>query len=350
MYEAILIAMFISFILTFFAVPSAIDKLRDGSFVVHDIYKPNTPDVPTKGGVVVLFTVFLTLVSVGVWFRILNRVGTDLDIPKDLTETDTAILLVVAMFALYGMTDDLINIGRPAKVVLPIVFAYPLLIVVTPSHYVIPGFGEVDFSAGVELPLYGTFTLSAFTRIVIMPLYIMVVANLMNMHSGFNGLQSGLSIVVLVFLIVKSIKEDAENNVLVIGALTGAMLAFYWYNRYPSQIFEGNTGALAVGAAIGCTIIVQGFIISGFIMLIPHTLNFLMYLRWRIMHRLRPEDEKWVLCKFGGIRDDGTLKVPNPHTLKWVLPYYFKLNEKQATYAMFGLTIVFCVIGVFVPS
>jgi len=350
MYEAIFIAMFIAFILTFFALPPAIDKLREGGFVVPDVYKEGTPDIPTKGGVVILFTAFLTVVSVGVWLRILARAGTDLDIPGDLTQTDTAILLVLAMYALYGMTDDLINIGRPAKVVLPIIFAYPLLIVVTPSHYVVPGFGEVDFSSGVALPLYGTFTLAVFVRILIMPVYIMVVANLMNMHSGFNGLQSGLSFIVLLFLIMKSMMEGVENRVLITGALTGAMLAFYWYNRYPSQVFEGNIGSLAMGAAIGCTIIVQGFVFSGFVMLFPHTINFLMYLRWRIMLKLRPEDEKWAICKFGRIREDGTIEVPNPHTLKWVLPYYYRVTEKQATYAMFALTTLFCVIGLFVPS
>jgi len=350
MYEHIFVAMLLSFILTFFAIPPAIDKLKERGFVVPDMYKPNKPNIPTKGGVVLLFTSFLTLVSVGIWLRLLRRFGGDLDIPKDLTTTDTAILLVVSMYALYGMTDDLINVGRTAKIVLPIVFAYPLLIVVTPSHYVLPGVGEVDFSAGVELPYYGKFTLSALTRAVIMPVYIMVVANLMNMHSGFNGLQAGLSTIILIFLIIKSIIEGITQEILVISSITGAMMAFYWFNRYPSQIFEGNIGALAVGAAIGSTIIVQGFVVSGFVMLIPHTVNFLLYVYWRLMHWLRPNDKKWSISKFGKVREDGTLEVPNPYTLKWVLPYYFKVSEKQATYAMFALTTVFCVIGLFVPS
>ena len=350
MYEAIFITMFISFILTYFAVPPAIDKLQEGGFVVLDMYKRNTPKVPTKGGMVVLFTAFLTLVSVGVWLRLLSRLGSGLDVPSDLSTTDNAILLVVAMYALYGMMDDLINIGRPAKVALPILFAYPLLIVVTPSSYTIPGFGVVDFSSGVELPGYGIFTLAAFTKIFVMPLYIMVVANLMNMHSGFNGLQSGLSTIILVFLIIKSVKEGMTDNTLVVSAFAGSMIAFYWYNKYPSQVFEGNIGALAIGAAIGSTIIVQGFIFSGFIMLLPHTVNFLMYVRWRILNRLRPEDKSCVLCKFGCVGADGKLEVPNPHTLKWVLPHYFSMTEKQATYAMFGLTTLFCVIGLFVPS
>jgi UDP-N-acetylglucosamine--dolichyl-phosphate N-acetylglucosaminephosphotransferase len=350
MYEVIFIAMFISFILTFFSMPPAIEKLQDGGFVVVDMYKAHKPQVPTKGGIVVLFVAFLTLVTVGIWLRILSRMDSGMDLPKDLSETDTAILLVVAMYALYGMTDDLINVGRPAKVILPLMFAYPLLIVVTPSNYTLPLWGAVDFTTGVEIPFMGTFTLAAFTKVVIMPIYIMVVANLMNMHSGFNGLQSGLSTIILIFLIIKALKEGVEDKTLVVSAFAGAMIAFYWFNRHPSKVFEGNIGALAIGSAIGCTIIVTGFVISGMVMLFPHILNFLMYVRWRIMNKLRPEDEKWAISKFGGVRKDNCLDVPNPHTLKWVLPYYFNVNEKQAAYGMFALTTLFCTIGLFLPS
>jgi UDP-N-acetylglucosamine--dolichyl-phosphate N-acetylglucosaminephosphotransferase len=88
-------------------------------------------------------------------------------------------------------------------------------------------------------------------------------------------------------------------------------------------------------------IVMQGFIVSGFIMLIPHTINFLMYVYWRV--------KKYPQVKFGKTRDDGTLEVPNNLTLKWVLPYYFRVTEKQSTYAMFAVTAVFCVIGILIP-
>ena len=34
------------------------------------------------------------------------------------------------------------------------------------------------------------------------------------------------------------------------GALVGASLAFLWYNAYPAEIFMGDVGSLALGAAI----------------------------------------------------------------------------------------------------
>ena len=35
------------------------------------------------------------------------------------------------------------------------------------------------------------------------------------------------------------------------GALVGASLGFLWYNSYPAEIFMGDVGSLALGAALG---------------------------------------------------------------------------------------------------
>lgn len=170
----------------------------------------------------------------------------------------------------------------------------------------------------------------------------LVASNLVNMHSGYNGLASGLSAIVLLSLIIKSIILGDVENIFTIVAITGALLGYFLYDRFPSHIFWGNVGSLTIGATIGALIVIQGFIISGFIMLIPHTVNFLLYVYWRI--------RKFPVAKFGSDRGDGKLEVPNPYTLKWVLPYYYNLTEKQATYAMYMLTGIFCLIGIFIPG
>ena len=85
-------------------------------------------------------------------------------------------------------------------------------------------------------------------------------------------------------------------------------------------------------------------------MLIPHIINFLLYLYWRIQHRRFPDDERFRIVKWGRIREDGTLEVPNRLTLKWVLPYHFRMTEKQVVYSMYLLTIIFCTLGLFVPG
>src|SRR5690606_8391626 len=35
------------------------------------------------------------------------------------------------------------------------------------------------------------------------------------------------------------------------GAIVGAGLGFLWFNTYPAQVFMGDIGALAMGAALG---------------------------------------------------------------------------------------------------
>jgi len=35
------------------------------------------------------------------------------------------------------------------------------------------------------------------------------------------------------------------------GAMVGAGLGFLWFNAYPAQVFMGDVGALALGAALG---------------------------------------------------------------------------------------------------
>ncbi len=43
----------------------------------------------------------------------------------------------------------------------------------------------------------------------------------------------------------------AGELIVFVGALVGAGLAFLWFNTYPAQVFMGDVGALALGAALG---------------------------------------------------------------------------------------------------
>jgi phospho-N-acetylmuramoyl-pentapeptide-transferase len=50
------------------------------------------------------------------------------------------------------------------------------------------------------------------------------------------------------------------------GALVGAGMGFLWFNTYPAQIFMGDVGALALGAALGVMGIISRHEIVLFIM------------------------------------------------------------------------------------
>jgi phospho-N-acetylmuramoyl-pentapeptide-transferase len=43
----------------------------------------------------------------------------------------------------------------------------------------------------------------------------------------------------------------AGELAIICGALAGAGLAFLWFNAYPAEVFMGDVGALAIGAALG---------------------------------------------------------------------------------------------------
>ena len=40
------------------------------------------------------------------------------------------------------------------------------------------------------------------------------------------------------------------------GALVGSGIGFLWYNTYPAQVFMGDVGSLALGAALGVVAVI----------------------------------------------------------------------------------------------
>ena len=40
------------------------------------------------------------------------------------------------------------------------------------------------------------------------------------------------------------------------GALVGSGIGFLWYNTYPAQVFMGDVGSLALGAALGIVAVI----------------------------------------------------------------------------------------------
>ena len=294
--------------------PYLIRKLTERGLVVKDYYKKGNKMVPTGGGIAIMLAALFSI-SINSLFYKFNPIN-------------YVILNVIVLFGLFGILDDMINIGRPAKLIIMYYCSYPLMQYALHSEIMFPFFGNID--------------LGIFYSQLIVPTFVLVAANLVNMHSGFNGMSSGLSIIILFSLLFKSLISGNIGNIISIIAISGATLGFYLFERNPSRIFWGNIGSLTVGATIGALIVMQGFLISGFVMLLPHTINFIMYVYWRV--------KKYPPVKFGKVRDDGTLEVPNPLTLKWVLPYYRRVTERQATYAMYAVTVAFSVIGIMIPD
>src|SRR5258708_3380815 len=91
-------------------------------------------------------------------------------------------------------------------------------------------------------------------------------SNAVNQTYGLDGLAAGLTVVAAgAFAIFCYLfgRVDAARYLGVLhlpgageltifcGALVGAALGFLWFNAYPAQVFMGDTGALAIGGALG---------------------------------------------------------------------------------------------------
>jgi len=116
----------------------------------------------------------------------------------------------------------------------------------------------------VALPL-------GFFFVVITYLMIVGFSNAVNLTDGLDGLAIMPTVLVSgalgvfaylagnkvfsEYLGIPSIPGAGELSIFC-GALAGAGLGFLWFNTYPAQVFMGDVGALAMGAALGCVAVI----------------------------------------------------------------------------------------------
>ncbi|MCG7847591.1 MAG: UDP-N-acetylglucosamine-1-phosphate transferase, partial [ANME-2 cluster archaeon] len=93
--------------------PYLIRKLTKKGMVVKDYYKPGEKMVPTGGGIAILLIAMLAL-SINSLFFIFSP-------------TNYVVLIVIALFGLFGVLDDMIDIGRTSKLLLMYYCSYPLI-------------------------------------------------------------------------------------------------------------------------------------------------------------------------------------------------------------------------------
>ncbi|HEY2419134.1 MAG TPA: phospho-N-acetylmuramoyl-pentapeptide-transferase [Steroidobacteraceae bacterium] len=123
----------------------------------------------------------------------------------------------------------------------------------------------VPFVKSVNVPL-GAFGFVALSYFMIVGM-----SNAVNLTDGLDGLAimpaamvsgalgifayaSGNSIFAN-YLAIPAIPQAGELLIFC-GALAGAGLGFLWFNSYPAQVFMGDIGALALGAALGVVAII----------------------------------------------------------------------------------------------
>jgi phospho-N-acetylmuramoyl-pentapeptide-transferase len=118
---------------------------------------------------------------------------------------------------------------------------------------------------------YLIFPLGAISFIVLVYLVIVGSSNAVNLTDGLDGLAIMPTVMVSSALAIFSYVAGhavfsrylgvpyipgAGELVVFCAAIAGAGLAFLWFNAYPAEVFMGDVGALALGAALGVVAVI----------------------------------------------------------------------------------------------
>ncbi len=207
---------------------------------------------PTMGGALILFSI---VVSTLLWSDLGNRYI-------------WTVLLVTLAFGVIGWVDDYKKLVLQNSDGLAARWKYLFQSIVGLSAAVYlystaqsPAETEliVPFFKGVILPLGSVYVAVTY-------FFIVGYSNAVNLTDGLDGLAImpavflAVALGIFAYLSGHSIFSDylaipyiagAGELTIFCGSLAGAGLGFLWFNTYPAQVFMGDIGALAMGAALG---------------------------------------------------------------------------------------------------
>ncbi len=222
---------------------------------------------PTMGGVLILLSICLSTL---LWAKLDNRYV-------------WVVMLTTVCFAAIGWVDDWRKVVEKNSRGLPSRWKY--------FWQSVFGLASAWFlyetaKTPVELQLYVPFFKDVAINLgwfYVPFVYFVVVgsSNAVNLTDGLDGLAIMPSVMIAGALAVfayavGNIKfagylnlpyiEGAGELIIFCGAFVGAGLGFLWFNTYPAQVFMGDVGALALGAALGLIAVIVRHEIVFFIM------------------------------------------------------------------------------------
>jgi UDP-N-acetylmuramyl pentapeptide phosphotransferase/UDP-N-acetylglucosamine-1-phosphate transferase len=224
--------------------------------VVDDVHKTPATKVPSPVGPVL----FATLV--------VGELVAYLFIPSAVP---LAIIGVVAITFAIGLADDLIVLGAKTKPLLLIIAAVPLIA----AQEIQPGV----YRASLYFPILGQTSEHFFIYTILVLAAVPVVSNAFNMMDSFNGEMSGfalltsIAVAIGIALRAYAIPTYSISHLATALPLVAVSLGFYFFNRYPSRCFDGDSGSLALGATFAALAVTGGVEIAAVVALIPAILN-----------------------------------------------------------------------------
>lgn len=193
---------------------------------------------PTMGGILI----FIAMVS-------------GLLVTRHFSRPVIALLFVTLGFGLIGLIDDLIiiitkkSLGLKARqklfaqIVIAGITAFFLLQDPMATTQWVPflNFRLIFSDFGWGNPLF-----------LIFAVFVMVASsNAVNLTDGLDGLSAGTTAIAISALGVLALLQNFMDLAIFASALVGACIGFIWFNGPPAQVFMGDTGSLALGAALG---------------------------------------------------------------------------------------------------
>lgn len=308
---AVLTVFMLAFLATYSTVPLFASLLKRRGIVGIDVHKLDRPKIPEMCGISVIIGVsIVSLIWAGLFADHIREVA--------------AFLGTLLIAGTIGAIDDLRPLSSRLKPALTALAAVPILLLGTYDPHPV-------------LPLIGTARLTIVYPFLI-PLAIAVTANAVNMLDVFNGSMSGtLTIASLALGLVLALSGNPTATSLAL-ALAGSLLAFYLFNRCPARVFWGDTGTLAVGAAVGALAVIGRIEVVAIVALAPYIMN--AFYGLASVGRLYERRE--VKPRPVRLRNDGKLEATTdrnaPVTFARLILAEGPMNERQIVYSMMMLT------------
>ena len=302
----------VSYIVTYFLIP----RLKRAGLVGREVNKPDKPEVAEMGGIAIIagFTA-------GVLLAIF--LNTFFDFEFQLIPVLAGIITIHSL-AFIGIVDDLLDVPQYVKAFLPLFAAIPLI--------ALSAAGSTEMS----VPFIGPVDLGIFYVIVLVPIGIAVASNLTNMLAGFNGMESGMGIIIFIAASLIALVHGKAEALLMFVPFLGALLAFIYFNWHPAKVFLGDVGSLAIGATLATGVIIGNMETAGALLLIPYVVDFFI----KIYHKF-PSSEWWGDYKGGKLYPLGN-RVRGFAQL--VMKMSNGISEKNLVLLFMGIELVVAVI------
>ena len=109
----------------------------------------------------------------------------------------------------------------------------------------------------IYVPFLGRFDIGLLYFPVAI-VFIVGMANAVNLTDGLDTMAAGLAAIAFVAYGIIAYQQGQVGVVTFCFTMVGSLMGFLWFNAHPAQVFMGDTGSLAIGAALATAAFMTG--------------------------------------------------------------------------------------------